>query len=106
MNLDQYYKSAKEIGEELKTQDSSILNALNYDSGHDHPSQWVPKVQQSLIAFYKEHSNSEKAEQILSLYVQGEIIEDKADRNIVVKVGFICLLIGVLAGWFIWGNSV
>jgi hypothetical protein len=103
MNLNQYYDSAKEIGEKTNELNSSILSALNYDSENDHPSQWVPEVQKSLISFYREHPNSESAEKILKLYVQGEILEDKSERNLVVKVGFSCLFIGLIAGWYIWG---
>lgn len=103
MDLNQYYKITKEIGEEVKVQDSSILDALNYDSENDHPSQWVPKVQQALLVFYKKFPDAEKADEILKLYVHGEILENRADRSIVLKTGFTCLLLGIAIGWFLWG---
>ena len=103
MDLDQYYKTALKLGTEVKNQDSSILRALNSGSVNDHPSEWVPKIQKVLLVHYKKYSNTDCSDQILDLYVQGEILEDKAERNLVVKTGFICLVLGVSVGWFLWG---
>jgi len=103
MSLVQYYKSAKKIGEEV--QDSSILSALNYDSENDHPSQWVPMVQKALFTYFKKFPNAEKSDEIIKVYVQGEILEDREERNLVVKAGLICLMFGVVIGWFLGGGG-
>ena len=103
MNLTDYYKNAKQIGELIVEQDSSILNALNYGPENDHPSSWVPNVQKALLKHYKNFPSSIEAEQVLSLYIQGEILEDRAKHNLAVKVGLICLGLGLVTGWFLWG---
>ncbi|WP_444944052.1 hypothetical protein ACJJIK_02160 [Microbulbifer sp. ZKSA006] len=102
MDVSKYYDKAKEVGELAKTQAPSILTALDYSPDDDHPSSWVPKVQKSLLDFYKEFPGSEVANKALNLYIQGAILEDRAERNMAVKVGFGCLILGVVIGWFVW----
>jgi hypothetical protein len=102
MNLSKYYNNAKRIGKLVEERDPSILNALNYSEEDDHPSCWVPNVQKSLLGFYKMFPNVVEAEEVLKLYIKGEILEDRAERNLTVKVGTSCLIIGIVLGWFVW----
>lgn len=102
MDISQYYDQAKKIGELTQREPEPILIALNYDSENDHPSMWVPSVQSSLLSLFRESPDSEVAKEALGLYVQGEILEDRAERNLTVKVGFSCLVIGIIIGWLIW----
>ena len=106
MDISQYYQQAKEIGElpELKKYGSaeSILSALDYDRLDDHPSMWVPNVQTALLECITSNPNSSFSEQVIELYTQGAIMENHAERNIVVKAGVVCLAIGVFLGWLLW----
>lgn len=102
MNLSKYYDNAKRIGELVEEQDPSILNALSYGEEDDHPSCWVPNVQKSLLSFYKEFPSVDEAEDALKLYINGEMLEDRSERNLAVKVGTSCLIIGIVLGWFVW----
>ncbi len=86
----------------MEEQDPSILSALNYGEEDDHPSYWVPNVQKSLLSFYKEFPCADDAEEALKLYIKGEMLEDRAERNLAVKVGASCLIIGIALGWFLW----
>ena len=102
MNLSKYYDNAKRIGKLVEEQDPSILNALNYSEEDDHPSCWVPSVQKSLLGFYKMFPHADEAEEVLKLYIKGEILEDSTEHNLAVKAGISCLIIGIVLGWFIW----
>jgi hypothetical protein len=102
MDISQYYDEAENIGKLVKSQAPHILSALDYSPEDDHPSLWVPKVQNALLNFYKEFPYSEVAEEALNLYIQGAIMEDKAEYNLQVKIGVSCLVLGVTIGWVIW----
>jgi hypothetical protein len=105
MDITEYYQKAKEIGllsELTDTEESkNILMAVDdhgEDGLDDHPSYWVPKVQTALLQCFIAFPKSEFSTRVLDLYVQGEIMEDRGKRNIPLKVGFVCLIIGFLIG--------
>lgn len=106
MDIRQYYQRATEIGnlpELAGTADSnSILSALDYNRLDDHPSNWVPNVQEALLQCFTDFPSETFSQGILELYIQGSIMEEKADRNISVKVGFSCLMLGLFVGWLVW----
>jgi hypothetical protein len=105
MGITEYYQKAKEIGllSELKNTEESknILLALDdhgEDGLDDHPSYWLPKVQAALLQCFITFPESEFATRVIELYVQGKIMEDGGKRNLSLKVGFVCLIIGFLIG--------
>jgi hypothetical protein len=105
MDITEYYQKAKEIGlfSELKdtAESKNILMALDdhgEDGVDDHPSCWVPKVQAALLQCFIAFPKSEISTSVIELYVHGEIMEDKGKRNIPLKVGFVCLIVGFLIG--------
>ncbi|WP_444907664.1 hypothetical protein [Microbulbifer sp. SSSA008] len=102
MDISQYYDEAKKIGKLVEPQAPYVLAVLDYPPEEDNPSSWVPKVQNALLNFYKEFPSSDEAEKALNLYIQGAIMEDRAEHNLLVKIGASCLVLGVAIGWVIW----
>ena len=102
MEISLYLSKAKEIGDLVKEQSPQISAALDFGPDDDHPSIWVPKVQKSLLGFYKDFPSSESADEALKLYVQGAILESRAEQNNIVKVGLICFVLGIFIGWLVW----
>lgn len=82
MDISQYYDEAETIGKLVKTQAPYILSALDYPPEDDHPSSWVPKVQNALLNLYKEFPSSETAGKALDLYIQGAIMENSAEHKL------------------------
>ena len=78
-----------------------LVAALNYGEDDDHPSSWVPKVQSALINHFKLDPNNKSSDEILALYIQGAIIEDRSERNLLVKIGAGCLFVGLILGWLL-----
>jgi len=97
MKIEKYYRLVKDLGEDVKNFDRSILNALD----NDQPSVWVPDARKSLLKFYKNFSEFEKSEEVLRLYAQGEIFEYKTDIKLSIVIGIVCFGIGVYVGWFL-----
>ncbi|MDK1286837.1 hypothetical protein [Pseudoalteromonas umbrosa] len=106
MKIPEYYQKAKEVAENSELQGSNesqeILNALNYDRLDDHPSCWVPNVQKALLECFKARSDIKSSQLALDLYIEGEIMWSKAERKTAVKVGFTCLILGILIGGLVW----
>jgi hypothetical protein len=102
LDISEYYRKSKEIciSPELVNTEAAekILNALDYDRLDDHPSVWVPAVQKELLNCFKSNPSANFSMQVLDLYVAGAIMEDRAQKNISVKVGLVCLIIGVVLG--------
>ncbi|MBB1398770.1 MAG: hypothetical protein ACJAVX_004100 [Pseudoalteromonas rhizosphaerae] len=102
MDISEYYKKAQNIEARIDGGIPSLRAALNYDSDSDHPSSWVPKVQDALIQFFKEHPKHELADEILGLHSQGAIMEVRSDSSLPIWVVYICLAVGLFLGWMIW----
>ncbi|NVJ62265.1 MAG: hypothetical protein HWE27_17895 [Gammaproteobacteria bacterium] len=102
MDITQYYKKAKLISDCEGNEIPKLIDALNYGEEDDHPSSWVPKVQSALLEHFKLDPNSKLSDEILALYIQGAIMEKRAESNLLVKVGFGCLVAGLFLGWLLW----
>ena len=95
MNITDYYNEAKNLLNRFDGGFPELHSALNYDSENDHPSLWIPNVQCALIEYFKLNPKNELSDEILELYIQGEIMESNADGRT-----FICFALGLLFGWF------
>jgi hypothetical protein len=97
MDINEYYKRAESIVYRIEGVCTTLNDALNYNSDNDHPSLWIPNVQAALIGFFKVNPKHELSEEILQLYIQGEIMENKAYGN-----AFIYFALGLLFSWVIF----
>lgn len=102
MDIFEYYKVAEDIEARVDCGIPSLRVALSYNTDSDHPSSWVPKVQDALIQFFKEHPKHELADQILGLYIEGTKMGDQSDSSLKIWVVYICLFVGLFFGWLIW----
>ena len=94
MNINEYYKRAEKLLHSIEGDYPDLHSALNYDSDNDHPSLWIPNVQCALIEYFKLNPKNELSDEILELYIQGEIMESNADGRT-----FICFALGLIFGW-------
>ena len=85
----------------LQNEIPKLIDALNYGEDDDHPSSWVPKVQSALLEHFKLDPNSKSSDEILALYIQGAIMEERAESNLLIKVGICCLVVGLFLGWLL-----
>lgn len=102
MDVSVYYKRAEGIDARIDGGIPSLRAALNCDSDNDHPSSWVPKVQDALIQFFKENPKHELADEILGLHVQGAIMDAQCGSSLTVWAAYICFAVGLFLGWMIW----
>lgn len=86
----------------MKEVEPTILPALVYEPENNPPSFWIPKVQERLLGFCKSNPGSCLADEVLRLYIKGEIREDRIARHLAGKVGFYCLIVGVFIDWLAW----
>jgi|GEM_PF-6244230 len=97
MNIDNYHKLVKKLGEDVKNFDRSILHALD----HDQSSVWIPEARKSLFKFYKKFPEFEQSEEVLHLYNQGEPLQYRTDRKLPIIIGIACFSIGLFIGWLL-----
>ncbi len=104
MNVQEYYITAKEIGnipQFSQTKEAGyLIDALNYDDENNHPSQWIPKVQDALINSYTKYPANDFSTDLLNLYNKGVVIESKPMSA---QYIFFALALGIFIGWLIWG---
>ncbi len=105
MDVRQYYNNVKLLSEMVKAQDSSLLEGLNIGPDEDHPSEWMPRVQNLLLSYYRKNSSSPEGDQALRLYIEGQIILNAKPHYTAVKIGLVCMVVGVILGWIIWGHK-
>jgi hypothetical protein len=102
LDISEYYRKSKEICVSPGLVDTEaaqkIQNALNFDRLDDHPSVWVPAVQNDLLNCFISNPSSSYAMQVLDLYVAGAVMENRAGENKSVKVGLVCLFVGIVLG--------
>ncbi len=106
MDIQEYYDKAKSLGNDpsfSKTEEASQLaNILDYDDENDHPSIWVPKVQNILLNAYVKLLNEKYSESLINLYNLGIRLEHRAKNKLGLKFSISVFVLGVLTGWLIW----
>jgi hypothetical protein len=105
MGVQQYYNNVKLLSERVKAQDLSLHEGLNIGPDEDHPSEWMPRVQNLLLSYYRKNSSALEGDQALRLYIEGQIILNARPHHTAVKTGLICMVVGVILGWIIWGHK-
>ena len=97
MNIENYHHLVKELGEDVRNFDRSILEALD----NEQPSVWIPEVRKSLFEFYKKFPDFERSDEVLTLYTQGEAFQFRKNTKELILVGAVCFILGTIIGFLI-----
>jgi hypothetical protein len=98
MNVDQYFKQAQDLAKLCGKDGYSLARTLSYDFENEQPAQWIPAAQKELLTLIKILKNEDILGQAITLYAEGERLQNSKNLQVNLFFIFSSLFIGILIG--------